>query len=330
MFLYNIAVLIFILILIFLASCSYEKTPAECTENSFLLARPKIAEIKKYDKNFKCIPLPEPENGRLFLEEGCFLGCIKTGKALHISGHGAENTMIVCNNEENQAVVEVTPDSELILENISLSGRVRCIFAADGSRTIVKRSFLSHCVKGGINICHDEAGCRADLTVVESFVGDIDEAPSGISYGISFGNGELNISKSMISGVNSFGVAVWGEVGALNRINMENSVISGVYGGLRSYEGHGFYAENSADIVIKNSSISDTATSFVYVSSDSGEINLKLIDFSAENMLETIEDQGGIIIDGKVKCDFEKVYIENRRGKGGFSIKFEDGRAVIF
>lgn len=297
----------------------------ECVENTVsyqrpeLPQKPEIAEIKKYGGNSDCIPLPETENGELILGEGCFSGCIKAGKKLRISGNGAENTLVECNDEENQGVIEVAPNAELSIENVSLSGKVRCIFAENGSVTTVKNSVLSHCTKGGINICPDEAGCRADLTVTDSFIGDINEAASGISYGISFGNGTLSVSGSMISGVNSFGIAVWGESGNSNKINIENSVITGVYGGLRSYEGLGFYAENSADITIKKSSVSDTATSFILVSSESDEINLKLIDFTAENMLETIEEQGGIVLDGRVKGCFERVSMEMSRGNGIFS-----------
>lgn len=296
-----------------------------CNENSVLYQKTKISEEvvvnvpAAYSKNYDCFPVPEQENGELVLGEGCFSGCIKVEKKLRISGAGAENTVLVCNDEEKQAVIEVLPDARLVLENISLSGRVRCIFAADGSRTVVEKSVLSHCRKGGINICPDETGCRADLSVADSFIGDIDEAESGISYGISFSNGSLDVSGSEIAGVNSFGIAVWGDSGEHNEINVENSMITGVYGGLRSYEGHGFYAENSADIVIKNSSVSDTATSFVFVSSESDEINLQLVDFNAKNMLETPEEQGGLVLDGKVNGYFEKVLVENCRGNGVFS-----------
>lgn len=302
-----------------------DEAAEECAENAVsyqkpgLPQKPETAEIKKYDKNSDCVPLPEPENGELFLGEGCFYGCVKAGKDLRISGSGAGNTLIVCDDAEKEAVIEVLSGVEVSVENLSLSGNVRCIFAGNGSKTKVKNSVLSHCTKGGINICPDEAGCRADLTVTDTFIGDIDEAASGISYGISFGNGSLNVSGSEISGVNSFGIAVWGEPGEKNEINIEKSVISGVYGGLRSYEGHGFYAENSADIVIKKSLVSDTATSFVFVSSESDGIDLQLIDFSAENMLETGEEQGGIVLDGNVKAYFEKVSVENSRGNGVFS-----------
>ena len=297
----------------------------KCVENSVsyqrpeLPQKPEIAEIKKYGGNSECIPLPEAENGELILGEGCFSGCIKAENKLRISGKGAENTIIVCNDEEKQAVIEAEQNAEVTLENVSISGNVRCIFAGNGSRTTVKKSVLSHCTKGGINICPDEAGCRADLTVTDSFIGDIDEAASGISYGISFGNGDLSVSGSMISGVSSFGIAVWGESGNANRINIENSVITGVYGGLRSYEGHGFYAENSAAITIKKSLVSDTAASFVFVSTESDEINLKLIDFTAENMLDTGEEQGGLVLDGNVKGCFERVSMEKSRGNGVFS-----------
>ena len=302
-----------------------DEAAEECAENTVsyqkpeLPQKPEIAKIRKYDKNFECFPLPEPENGELILGDGCFSGCIKAEKKLRISGNGTENTMIVCNNEENQGVIEVAPNAEVSIENVSLSGKVRCIFAENGSVTTVKKSFLSHCTKGGINVCPDEAGCRADLTVVDSFIGDIDEAASGVSYGISVGNGTLSVLGSEIAGVNSFGIAVWGESGNINQVNIENSVISGVYGGIRSYEGHGFFAENSADITIKNSSVSDTAVSFILVTSESDEVNLKLIDFTAENMLETGEEQGGIVLDGNVKACFEKVSIENGRGNGVFS-----------
>jgi len=305
-----------------------EDSPEEvvnCSENSAvyqkpsLPEKPEIPEIKKYGGTLDCISLPEPENGELILGSGCFEGCIKTDQHLHISGNGAENSLIVCSDEEKEAVVEVLPDTELVLENISLSGGVRCILAAKGSTTRIEKCVLSHCKKGGINICPDETGCRADLSVTDSFIGDIDEAPSGISYGISFANGSLKVSGSEISGVNSFGIAVWGEEGNLNKVEIENSVITSVLGGLRSYEGHGFYAENSADIVIKKSSISDTATSFILLSSDNDEVKLQLVDFNAENMLETGEEQGGIVLDGNVNACFNKVALENSRGNGVFS-----------
>ena len=291
-----------------------------CRENDIqyqkpeLPRKPVLAEIKKYSGNSECLPLPEPEKDGLVLGEGCFTGCIKAEKMLHISGSGPENTLIVCNDEEKEGVVEVLPNAELVLENVSLSGSVRCIYAGKGSRTELKKSVLSHCTKGGINICPDESGCRADLKVADSFIGDIDEAPSGISYGISFGNGSLDVSGSEISGVNSFGIAVWGEKGEKNEVNIENSLVSGVYGGLRSYEGHGFYAENSASVTIKNSLISDVAASFILVSSESNEIELRLIDFTAGNMLETREEQGGIVLDGSVKACMERVLIEKSRG----------------
>ena len=272
-----------------------------------------------YNKNHTCVPLPEPENGELVLDEGCFEGCLKVGEKLSVSGKGPENTMIICKNMESEAVVEVLQNAGLNLENLSLSGFTRCVTGENGSNVKIKNVNISHCLKGGINICLAESGCRASLSVSDSFIGDIDEAASGISYGISFGNGKLNVSGSVISGVNSFGIAVWGETGESNNINIENSVISGVYGGLRSYEGHGFYAENSADIVIKGSSISDTATSFIFVTSESGEIKLQLIDFNVQNTLETNEEQGGIVLDGKVNAYFDRVSIENSRGNGIFS-----------
>ena len=296
-----------------------------CRENDIQYQKPElpqnpaVTEIKKYSGNSECVPLPEPDNGELVLGDGCFLGCIKAEKRLTISGNGSGNTLIVCNDEEKEAAVEVLPNAGIVLENVSLSGKVRCIYAGKGSRTEVKKSVLSHCAKGGINICPDESGCRADLKVTDSFIGDIDEAPSGISYGISFGNGSLDVSGSEISGVNSFGIAVWGETGEKNEVNIENSVVSGVYGGLRSYEGHGFYAENSASVTIKNSSVSDVAASFILVSSESDEIELKLIDFTAENILETSEEQGGIVLDGSVKSCMERILIENSRGNGIFS-----------
>lgn len=297
----------------------------ECEERPVSYQKPStpgktvFSEIKKYSRNSDCVPLPEAENGELALGEGCFSGCLKVGKKLKISGKGAENTMIVCNDTESAAVVEVLPDAGLVIEDISLSGSVRCIYAEKGSRTEVRKSVLSHCAKGGINVCPDESGCRADLVVSDSFIGDIDEAPSGISYGISFGNGRLDISGSEISGLNSFGIAVWGESGEKNSVNIEDSRISGVYGGLRSYEGHGFYAENSASVTIKNSSVSDTAASFILVSSESGEMDLKLVDFTAENILETGEEQGGIVLDGNVSACLERVLVENSRGNALFS-----------
>jgi len=303
-----------------------EGSPAEtdCSEKEIFYSKPALPDEPEvnvpvaYNENQKCMPLPEAENGKIVLGSGCFSGCIKVEKRLAIVGKGAENTAIFCDDEEKGAVIEVAGNAELSLENLSLRGKTRCLTGADNSMTSVKNSNLSHCTKGGINICQDGAGCRAVLSVENSFIGDIDEAASGISYGISFGNGTLNISGSEISGMNSFGVAVWGETGEKNEINIENSIISSVYGGIRSYEGHGLYAENSANITIRNSSVSDTATSFVFLSADEGEIKLQLIDFIAENMLETNEEQGGVVLDGKVYAFFERVRIEKSRGNGIF------------
>ena len=274
---------------------------------------------ESYSEKGECVPLPEAENGKLILDEGCFLGCIKAENKLYVSGKGSENTMIFCNDSERGAVVEVAVNAEVTLENISLQGKTRCVSGADKSKVSIRNSSLSKCVKGGINLCPDEISCRAELLVENSFIGDIEEAESGISYGISFENGTLSILGSEISGVNSFGIAVWGDTGEKNKIIIENSTISGVYGGLRSYEGHGFYAENSADITIRRSSVSDTAASFVFVSGENDEINLQLIDFTAENMLETGEEQGGIVLDGGVFASFERVHIEKSRGNGVFS-----------
>jgi len=281
--------------------------------------KPAVQAPESYAKNGECLPLPEVENGKLILGEGCYSGCLKVEKELQISGKGAENTVIFCDNAEKEAVIEVAENAELTLENISLQGKTRCLSGSNKSKVIIRNSALSRCVKGGINFCPEETPCRAELSVENSFVGAIEEAESGISYGISFENGTLSVFNSEISAVNSFAIAVWGESGEKNKIVIENSIISGVYGGLRSYEGHGFYAENSADITIRRSSVSDTASSFVFVSGENNEINLQLVDFTAENMLETGEEQGGIVLDGAVYASFERVHIENSRGNGVFS-----------
>ena len=281
--------------------------------------KPAVKVPESYAKKGECFPLPEAENGKLILGAGCYSGCLKVERELQISGEGAENTVIFCDNAEKDAVIEVAENAGLTLENISLQGKTRCLSGSDKSKVFIRNSVLSRCVKGGINFCPEETLCRAELSVENSFVGSIEEAESGISYGISFENGTLSVLNSEISAVNSFGIAVWGESGEKNKIIIENSIISGVYGGLRSYEGHGFYAENSADITIRQSSVSDTASSFVFVSGENDEINLQLVDFTAENMLETGEEQGGIVLDGAVRASFERVHIENGRGNGVFS-----------
>lgn len=281
--------------------------------------KPQLNVPRIFSKKGECIPLPAAENGKLILDEGCYSACVKVEKELQISGKNPENTAILCDDPEKEAVIEVSENAKLTLENISLQGKTRCVSGADKSKVSIKNSTLSRCVKGGINFCPSETPCRAELSVENSFIGDIEEAKSGISYGISFENGKLSILGSEISGVNSFGVAVWGENGEKNTITIENSLVSSVYGGLRSYEGHGFYAENSADITIRQSLISDTASSFVFVSGENNEINLQLLDFTAENMLETGEEQGGVVLDGVIHASFERVHIEKSRGNGVFS-----------
>ena len=55
-----------------------DEAAEECAENAVsyqkpeLPQKPEIAETRKYDKNFECFPLPEPENGELILGDGCF------------------------------------------------------------------------------------------------------------------------------------------------------------------------------------------------------------------------------------------------------------------
>lgn len=295
-----------------------------CKEKSFYYQKPALPEkveekfFQKYRNGEVCSELPEPQNGFLFLGEGCFSGCLKVDKNLKIIGVGSGKSEIYCGDEKKDGVIELSPYSTLILENISLSGASRCIFGENGSVVNIKNSVLSNCSKGGIMLCHDEIGCYNELFIEDSFVGDIKEAVNGVSYGISFGNGILSISNSEIGGVNSFAVAIWGEEGKTSDVNIENSIISGVYGGLRSYEGHCIYGEEVQNMTIRNSEISDCAASFVFVSSEKNDTDLHLVDFTAQNILETGEEQGGIVLDGNIKADFERVLIEKSRGNGIF------------
>ena len=198
--------------------------------------KPVVKAPESYAENGECHPLPEAENGKLILGEGCYSGCLKVEKKLYVSGKNAENTVIFCDNAEKEAAIEVAENAELTLENISLQGKTRCLSGSDKSKVIIRNSALSRCVKGGINFCPEETPCRAELSVENSFVGAIEEAESGISYGISFENGTLSVLNSEISAVNSFGVAVWGESGEKNKVIIENSIIKNIQIGGILYE----------------------------------------------------------------------------------------------
>ncbi|HSW61519.1 MAG TPA: right-handed parallel beta-helix repeat-containing protein, partial [bacterium] len=87
----------------------------------------------------------------------------------------------------------------------------------------------------------------------------------------------------------------------------------------REYEGHAVYAEGGTILSIAKSKINDSATTFIYFSSDVTDAALNLSDVTLENIIKTEKEQGGIVLDGSIIAKMDRIYIKNSRGNGIFS-----------
>ncbi|HNW83737.1 MAG TPA: hypothetical protein PKG52_12695 [bacterium] len=284
---------------------------------------PDVAEIPEYSEGFdKCKVLPEITENRLTLGEGCFKGCIFANELLEISGAGSDKTIIVCDNPEKNGVIEVQKSSEVIVRNLSISGKTRGVFVNNNSKLQIENIAIFNVEKGGINVCGGESLCGSEVTVTGSKISDvIPDAQSGVSYGISMGPGLLTVQNSQLSGFNSFAISLWGEPASKVYADMNNVTISDIYGGKTDFEGTAFYSEGLSEVSIKKVSIEKAATSFIYISStnQTETSTVVLEDISVEKITDSDKKQGGFVFEGNIKAELKRVEIIKSRGNGIFS-----------
>lgn len=283
---------------------------------------PDVAEILEYSDSYnKCKVLPEITENRLTLGEGCFKGCISADEFLEIKGAGSDRTIIVCDDPEKNGVVEVQKSSEVVLRNISISGKTRGFFVNNNSKLQIVNSAISNVVKGGINVCNGESDCQSEVTVTGLKINNvIADGNSGVSYGISMGPGVLTVKNSRLSGFNSFAVALWGDVSNKAEAVIENSVISDIYGGKTAFEGTAVYSEGLSNVTVRTTQIENAAVSFIYVSSDAVDPSeILLEDVSMHNITAQNKEQGGLVLDGNVDAILKRIEIADSRGYGIFS-----------
>lgn len=284
---------------------------------------PDVSEIPEYSGDYdNCKDLPQIKDGRLILGEGCFKECVSVAEKLEISGAGSDKTIIICDDPEKNGVVEVQKSSEVIVRNLSISGKTRGVFVNNNSKLQIENSVIFNVVKGGINVCAGESTCQSEVTVTGSKICDvIPDAQSGVSYGISMGPGKLVVKNSILRGFNSFAVSLWGETSGKIVADINNAAISDIYGGETDFEGTAFYAEGSLEVSIKKMSIENVAVSFIYVSALDQTESTKVVleDVTAENITVSQKEQGGLIFDGNIDAEMKRVQIIESSGYGIFS-----------
>lgn len=326
------------IILVLFASCGFSHNPLEhdlektdederiCEIDEVSLSepvkpvQPELNEIHRYEGAMHdCRQLPEINEEKLVLDDGCYEGCINAFGNLLITGNGSGKTAVICRDMSANGVITVEKGSNVVIENVSIRGDTRGIFVERESSVAVLRTVISECVKGGINLCGGESVCSSELIMEESVISNvIPEEETGISYGISAGSGKLSVKGSVLTGFSSFGIALWSEPGQKIEAEINNSVISNIYGLGTEFSGHAVYGEGPLDLEISKSEISNTDSTFLYISSDKDAF-LKLVDVTLKNILLNSGEQGGIVLDGNIKAQINRVQITDSRGNGVFS-----------
>ena len=302
--------------------CVYEALKVNEPENPSLVNLP---EIKKFtDDVTNCKKLPEPLNGLIDLSEGCYTGCINFSGNLKILGIGSDKTLIICEDESAQAAI-FGKDVNLEIEGVSINSRTRGISVEGKSTVNIKSSVVSDCFKGGVKGCIDEDDCFSDVVITDSLIADIKSFDNElVSYGVTIGPGSLKIENSKLEGFNSFAVAVWGE----SDLVIRNSEIKDIHGLSGDFHGVGIYAENS-DIYLDRVSVRDPSTSFVYMVNDRDVASTADIrDVVLVGGVLESDEQGGVVLDGKISAEISRILITESHGNGifgnGVTIVVED------
>lgn len=296
---------------------SYEVT----VETPVMPENPEIDELPSYAGSMTdCVQMPEITGGFLVLDEGCYQGCMTVSGKLSITGKGCGKTVIFCDDVNAAAVINIKENSQINISKVTLSGLTRGVFVEKESAVFIDETVISDAAKGGVNVCGGESECGSELFFERSVIKNIvPEKQTGISYGISMGPGTLSVEDSILHGFNSFGVALWGENEDRSIVaEIKNTVITDVYGGSREYEGHAVYAEGGTELSVAESEISNSAATFIYFSSDAKGAVLNLYDVALQNIAETEKEQGGVVLDGRMSAQMERIYIKNSRGNGIF------------
>jgi hypothetical protein len=278
-----------------------------------------VPEIKKYSGEVaECMEMPSFNNGKILLKQGCYKGCLFVEGTAEIIGAGTEKTLIVCNDNEKEGVVEIAEKSVVTLKNLSLNGITRGIYVGSESMLNIENIAIYNVMKGGVNVCGDSDSCNSSVTALSILINDIRTDESKISYGISMGPGSLHIEDSKLSGFNSFGISLWGTENSLIKAVIENTVVSDVTGGSREYEGHGIYGENKVDVTISKSLISECSSTFIFISGAGEKPSVKIMDLVADTIVEGEKEQGGIVFNEGINASMEKILIKNSKGNGVF------------
>jgi len=302
--------------------CVYEALKVTDPENPLLIDLPEIKKFTGDDTD--CEKLPEQVNGIIKISEGCYTGCINFLGNLKILGNGSDKTLIICEDESAEAAIW-GKDVNLEIEGVSINSRTRGISVEGKSSITIRNTVISDCVKGGIKGCVDEDDCFSDVVITDSLISDIKTVNEElVSYGVTIGRGGLEIKNSKLEGFNSFAVAVWGE----SDLVIKNSEIKDIYGVSGDFHGVGIYAENS-DVSLDRVSLCDPATSFIYMVNVNEEIrraDIRDVVLAGGN-LES-DEQGGLVLDGKINAEISRISISESRGNGiygnGVTISGED------
>jgi hypothetical protein len=284
-----------------------------------------IPEIKKFTGDASdCKKLPEQVNGLIEIAEGCYAGCLNISGSFRISGKGSDKTLILCEDVSAQAAIW-GKDVDLEIEGVTITSKTRGI-SVEGKSTIkIRNAVITDCVKGAVKGCVDGEDCFSDVVISDSLISEIKTVQDElVSYGVTIGRGNLQIINSKLEGFSSFAVAVWGE----SDLVIRNSEIKDIYGVSGDFHGVGIYAENS-DIYLDRVSVSDSATSFIYMVNDRDLVSIADIRdvVLAGGKLQS-EEQGGLILDGNINAEIARISISESRGNGifgnGVTINGED------
>ena len=290
--------------------CSYEDVEVTSPCSPVL---PDVTERIRYKGKSECRELPEIVDGKIVLGEGCYSGCVKISGDVSVVGEGSDKTLVVCEDDSAEAVF-FGKDVNLKLDQVSINSKTRGVSLDGKSGLKIDRSAIYDCFRGGVKACVDGEDCFSDVIISDSLIADGSSKSSDISYGVTIGKGNLEITNSKLEGFNSFAVAVWGE----SYLVIENSEIKDIHGVSGDFHGVGIYADNS-DIYLNRVSVSNTATSFIYVANDRAVASTADIRdvVLVGGKLES-DEQGGIVLDGKINAEISRISINESRGNGIF------------
>lgn len=293
-----------------LEKCSYEGVEVVSPCSPVL---PDVTEKTRYQGKLECRVLPEIIDGKMILDEGCYSGCVEISGDVSVVGEGSDKTLIVCEDDSVEAAF-FGKDVNLKLAQVSINSKTRGV-SLDGKSVLkTDRSAIYDCFQGGIKACVTGGDCFSDVLISDSLIADGSSKSSDISYGVTIGRGNLEIKNSKLEGFNSFAVAVWGE----SDLVIEDSEIKDIHGVSGDFHGVGIYSENS-DVYLERVSVSNVATSFIYVVNDTDVANTA--DFRdvvlSGGVLES-DEQGGVVLDGKINAEISRISISESRGNGIF------------